>query len=210
MLKQKSRNKWLLEGSSNTSYFHNSINIRRGRNTISELVSEDVSVISDSALICDHVVNYYEDKFNGDDTIIDGFLFDYERPSITAVRSGIMDVIPTPNEINTAVFDLDADSAPGLNGFSGCFYRHCWDIIQLDLTNVIIFCWKSKTIPSGDNSSLIVLLAKNSRRVSMKGFCVNLIDELDLNSDFKEQMRKLNVGLVAKMELARMNCSGCS
>ncbi|XP_026445233.1 uncharacterized protein LOC113345772 [Papaver somniferum] len=84
MLKQKSRNKWLLEGSSNTSYFHNNINIRKGRTTISELVSDDGSVISDSALLCDHIVNYYEAKFNGDYTIIDDLLFDYERPSITA------------------------------------------------------------------------------------------------------------------------------
>ncbi|XP_026420711.1 uncharacterized protein LOC113316778 [Papaver somniferum] len=38
MLKQKSKNNWLVEGASNTSFFHNSIRIRRSSNTISELV----------------------------------------------------------------------------------------------------------------------------------------------------------------------------
>ncbi|XP_026383956.1 uncharacterized protein LOC113279476 [Papaver somniferum] len=186
MLKQKSRNKWLLEGSSNTSYFHNNINIRRGRNTISELVSDDGSVISDSALLCDHIVNYYEAKFNGDDTIIDDLLFDYERPSITAEQSGIMDAIHTLDEIKEAVFGLDADSARGPDGFSGCFYRHCWDIIQLDLTNAIIFCWQSKTILSGVNSSLIVLLAKvrgantlwNFRPIGLSNFLFKIFTKI--------------------------------
>ncbi|XP_026396010.1 uncharacterized protein LOC113290643 [Papaver somniferum] len=38
MLKQNARNQWLVEGSSNSSFFHNSIRIRRSANTISELV----------------------------------------------------------------------------------------------------------------------------------------------------------------------------
>ncbi|XP_026430520.1 uncharacterized protein LOC113327556 [Papaver somniferum] len=65
MLKQKSRNKWLVEGSSNTNFFHNSIRIRRSSNTISELVDSAGNTISDYELLRNHVVHYYEDKFNG-------------------------------------------------------------------------------------------------------------------------------------------------
>ncbi|XP_026445232.1 uncharacterized protein LOC113345771 [Papaver somniferum] len=81
-----------------------------------------------------------------------------------------MDAIPTQEEIKEAVFGLDSDSAPGPDGFLGCFYRHCWDIIQLDLTNAIIFCWQSKTIPSGVNSSLIFLLSKVRGANSLRNF----------------------------------------
>ncbi|XP_026442608.1 uncharacterized protein LOC113342206 [Papaver somniferum] len=83
MLKQKSRNKWLLEGSSNTSYFHSTINIRRSANTISELVAEDGSTISEPDQLRDHVVSYYEAKFNGDDFPIYEHLFDYEHNSMS-------------------------------------------------------------------------------------------------------------------------------
>ncbi|XP_026433404.1 uncharacterized protein LOC113330807 [Papaver somniferum] len=65
MLKQKSRNQWLVEGSSNTNFFHNSIRIRRSSNTISELVDSAGNTISDCDQLRDHVVHYYEDKFNG-------------------------------------------------------------------------------------------------------------------------------------------------
>ncbi|XP_026397461.1 uncharacterized protein LOC113292836 [Papaver somniferum] len=103
MLKQKSRNKWVLEGSSNTSFFHSTINIRRGSNTISELVSEDGLTINDPDQIRDHGVSYYDHAFISDE------------------ESQMLDAIPSLEEVKTAVFDLGADSAPGPDGFQGAF-----------------------------------------------------------------------------------------
>ncbi|XP_026433532.1 uncharacterized protein LOC113330952 [Papaver somniferum] len=56
MLKQQARNRWILEGSSNTSFFHSNINIRRSANTISELVTEDGVTISEPIQLHDHVL----------------------------------------------------------------------------------------------------------------------------------------------------------
>ncbi|XP_026396983.1 uncharacterized protein LOC113291696 [Papaver somniferum] len=106
MLKQKLRNKWLLEGSNNSSFFHNSIKIRRA-------------------------------KFNRVDESIDAQLFEYEHDSITVEESHMLDAVPTKEEIKKVVFGLGVDSAPGPDGFSGCFYRHCWEIIQHDFLKII-------------------------------------------------------------------------
>ncbi|XP_026443909.1 uncharacterized protein LOC113344072 [Papaver somniferum] len=160
MLKQKARNRWILEGSSNTSFFHININIRRSANTISELVTEDGVTISEPIQLRDHVVSYYESKFNGVELPIEDNLFDYEHESISLTERQMLDAIPSLDEIKSAVFDLGADSAPGPDGFSGCFYRHCWDIIQQDLHSAIVYAWTSKSIPKGSNSSLIILIAK--------------------------------------------------
>ncbi|XP_026399700.1 uncharacterized protein LOC113295583 [Papaver somniferum] len=163
MLKQKSRNKWLVEGSSNSSFFHNSIRIRKSSNTISELVDMNGTCLTNYEQLRNHVVQFYEDKFNGQDPVIEGDLFDFEHASISVEESNAMDMIPSPEEIKQAVFDLSADSAPGPDGFSGCFYRHCWDIIHDDLTKAIIHCWNAGSIPNGVNSSFIILLAKSAR-----------------------------------------------
>ncbi|XP_026448006.1 uncharacterized protein LOC113348446 [Papaver somniferum] len=80
MLKQKARNQWLVEGSSNSTFFHNSI--RRSSNTIYELVDSDGHTISDYDQLRDHIVQFYEAKFNGHETDIDASLFDYEHVSI--------------------------------------------------------------------------------------------------------------------------------
>ncbi|XP_026378818.1 uncharacterized protein LOC113273289 [Papaver somniferum] len=56
---------------------------------------------------------------------------------------------------------MDPESAPGPDGFSGIFYRSCWDIIKTDLVDAIQFSWRRKFIPKGMNSSFLVLLPKN-------------------------------------------------
>ncbi|XP_026443244.1 uncharacterized protein LOC113343176 [Papaver somniferum] len=186
MLKQKSRNKWLVEGSSNTNFFHNSIRIRRSSNTISELVDSAGNTFSDYEQLRNHVVYYYEDKFNGPELEIDPILFDYDHISISEEESLPMDRIPSSEEIKQAVFDLGEDSAPGPDGFSGCFYRHCWDIIQDDLLRAVIYCWNSGHIPNGVNSSLIVLIPKvafiKGRNIHENiSLASELINELHIN-----------------------------
>ncbi|XP_026455374.1 uncharacterized protein LOC113356446 [Papaver somniferum] len=117
MLRQKSRNQWIAEGSSNSSFFHNSIRIRRSSNTISELVDSTGQTISDYDLLRDHVVQFCADKFNGIESTIDDSLFNYDHVSISEEESLAMDRIPTSEEIKQAVVDLRADSAPGPDGF---------------------------------------------------------------------------------------------
>ncbi|XP_026400458.1 uncharacterized protein LOC113296366 [Papaver somniferum] len=170
MLKQKSRNKWLLEGASNTSFFHANIRMRRSSNMISELVDDNGAVITDCNQIRDYTISFFESKFNGDELPIDEELFNYDHNIISVEDSQRMDEIPTMEEIKNAVFDLGADSAPGPDGFSGCFYRHCWDVVQYDLVRAITYCWQRQIIPHGANSSLIILLAKVRGANTLRNF----------------------------------------
>ncbi|XP_026459876.1 uncharacterized protein LOC113360595 [Papaver somniferum] len=137
ILKMKSRGTWLEDGGQNTRFFHNSIRMRRSQNTISELkVSNDTTLFLQDE-IEDFIVNHYQAKFNGGDVHIDPVLFDIEHESISVAESAYMDVIPSLEEVRVAVFDLGDDSAPGPDGFTGSFYRQCWDIISRDLSNAI-------------------------------------------------------------------------
>ncbi|XP_026428619.1 uncharacterized protein LOC113324511 [Papaver somniferum] len=119
MLKQKSKNQWLVEGASNTSFFHNNIRILRSSNAISELVDDHGVTISDCDHIRDLAVNYFINKFNGDVSVPVDSLFDVEHESITIEESGHTDQTPSFEEIYEAVFSLGADSAPGPYGVLG-------------------------------------------------------------------------------------------
>ncbi|XP_026443842.1 uncharacterized protein LOC113343994 [Papaver somniferum] len=133
MLKQKSRNQWLVEGSSNTSFFHNNIRMRKSTKTISELVDNLGNTVTDCDSIRDMAVDYFQSKFNGDNSEPVDSLFEYEHESISLEERFFMDRLPTVEEIREVVFDLGADSAPGPDGFAGFFYKHCWEIICEDL-----------------------------------------------------------------------------
>ncbi|XP_026459857.1 uncharacterized protein LOC113360574 [Papaver somniferum] len=121
MLKQKSRNKWLVEGAGNTNFFHNSIRMRRSSNTISELVDANGVTVTYCDQIRDLMVGYYEAKFNGDDAVPVDSLFDIEHDSLSDEERNRTDHFPTVEEIHVVVFGLDADSAPGPDGFASFF-----------------------------------------------------------------------------------------
>ncbi|XP_026378425.1 uncharacterized protein LOC113272845 [Papaver somniferum] len=163
ILKMKSRVTWLEDGDQNTRFFHNSIRLRRSQNTISELkVSNDTTLFLQDE-IKDFIFNHYQSKFNGGDVNIDPSIFDIDHESISSAESAFMDAIPSLEEVKVAVFDLGDDSAPGPDGFTGSFYRQCWDIISRDLFNAIANCWAMRKIPNGINSSFIVLIPKNNK-----------------------------------------------
>ena len=39
----------------------------------------------------------------------------------------------TLEEVERAVFELDGQSVADSDGFAGCFYTHCWEIIAEDV-----------------------------------------------------------------------------
>ncbi|XP_026443850.1 uncharacterized protein LOC113344004 [Papaver somniferum] len=120
--------------------------------------------------IKDYIVNHYHAKFNGGEVNVDPRLFDIDHESISATESAFMDAILSLEEVKEAVFDLGADYAPGPDGFSGSFYRHCWKIISKDLYNAIANCWSMRKIPNGINSSFIVLIPKNCKSDAIKDY----------------------------------------
>ncbi|XP_026459126.1 uncharacterized protein LOC113359759 [Papaver somniferum] len=170
MLGMKSRISWLEEGDQNTRFFHNSIRLRRGQNTISELKTSTNSTLIVQEDIKDFIIDHYKKKFNGGSVNIDPTLFDYLHTNISSTESASMDVVPSLDDIKEAVFDLGADSDPGPDGFPGSIYRHCWNIISEDLYKAIVNCWEIRKIPKGINSSFLVLIPKNKKSDSIKDF----------------------------------------
>jgi hypothetical protein len=41
--------------------------------------------------------------------------------------------LPSPEEIKSAVFEMNGDGAPGPDGYSGHFYQTFWEIISHDV-----------------------------------------------------------------------------
>ncbi|XP_026458497.1 uncharacterized protein LOC113358992 [Papaver somniferum] len=67
----------------NTRFIH----IRRSSNTISELVNEVGETITNVDQMLQHVVSFYEAKFNGDYSVLDDSLFDIDHATISPEES---------------------------------------------------------------------------------------------------------------------------
>ncbi|XP_026428826.1 uncharacterized protein LOC113324751 [Papaver somniferum] len=144
--------------------------------------------------IKDYIVNHYQAKFNGGDVHIDPVLFDIDHESISVTESAYMDAIPFLEEVRVAVFDLGADSAPGPDGFTGSFYRQCWDIISRDLFNAISNCWLGTVLNK---------LISEEEVAFMKGRNIHEIIALasELINEINTEKKHGNVGL--KLDIAQ-------
>ncbi|PON51958.1 hypothetical protein PanWU01x14_212010 [Parasponia andersonii] len=111
---------------------------RRAKKVLNHIkIGEDI--VKDITLISSHIQSFYKD------------LFTEPQVSIT-YYSGIQEIIPNlvsssdnlelcriPNEeeVQLTVFDMDALSTPGPDGFSDKFFRYCWDIVGQDIVSAV-------------------------------------------------------------------------
>jgi len=61
-----------------------------------------------------------------------------EVPSlITTRKKQFLEAEVTNNEIKIALFAMEPDKAPGLDGFTARFLQNCWQIVEKDLCRMI-------------------------------------------------------------------------
>ena len=58
---------------------------------------------------------------------------DWEELGLSQVDLSDIEGEFTLDEIKLALDDMPSEKAPGPDGFSGGFYKHCWDIVKLDV-----------------------------------------------------------------------------
>ncbi|KAI9192521.1 hypothetical protein LWI28_024081 [Acer negundo] len=137
--RDRSRVRWLRNGDRNTSFFHASIKRRQYRNTISALSINGV-LSEDRPTIRDHIISYYFGLFSSDVSRVgrDLSIVDDVIPSlVTAAENAFLTSVPSADDINDAVFAMDAVSALRTDGFSGSFYQRCCDVVGSDVVLVV-------------------------------------------------------------------------
>jgi len=88
-------------------------------------------------------------------------LVDETIPSlVTEADNQMLLRIPLSAEIKDAVFALNGDGAPGLDGFGGHFYQTYWDIVGKDVVQFVQEFFQGGLLPNNINSNLIVLIPK--------------------------------------------------
>jgi len=89
---------------------------------------------------------------------------------VTALENELLEAPFTENEVREAVFSSYAEGAPGPDGFSFLFYQVFWDLIKVDLMNLI------RVFEQGDlnldrlNYAMITLIPKEPEAKVLKKF----------------------------------------
>ena len=120
-MKQKSRELWLKEGDRNSKFFHASTLIRRRRNNILEIKLENGGRIYGR----ENIEKYFGDHFNElFSTSNPSFPADLEKliePCISAAENAMLLKIPSEEEIQRTIFEMNLLKAPGPDGMPRLF-----------------------------------------------------------------------------------------
>lgn len=197
LLQQKTRASWLQEGDRNTKFFHALIKARRSKNNIA-LHRPDGENITDPSQICNLAASHFDHLFTATPYAMTEELFDSYPATVSALQNDLICTLPSKQEIWEAVCSLSADSAPGVDGFTGHFFHGCWKIIQSDVVDMVRGFFLGDYLHAGVSTTLITLLPKidnpkaltDFRPISLCTFASKLISKI-LASRFAQILPQL-------------------
>ncbi|KAG5591485.1 hypothetical protein H5410_041999 [Solanum commersonii] len=124
-LRQKSKMQWLKEGDQNTKFFHNYLKARRSNNRIFTI--KDTNGVQHTSI--DNVKSCR--KHVCSDIIQQGTLVnEAQRDELTREF--------TKEEVKQALWAIDGNKSPGLDGYGSKFFKNCWGIVGEDVTKGIL------------------------------------------------------------------------
>eukprot|EP00253_Pinus_taeda_P006725 PITA_06725 len=169
----KSRSLWLKAGDRNTNYFHRQYRVRLSRNYIAEIKTADGQVYKGNnqvkAAAEAHFQNLYSSEAQNNDEETAAFLSNIPK-LINSEENAILCRPITEKEIINVIWAMDADKAPGPDGFTIHFYKACWNIIKEDLQKMIRGFMAKAKIGGGTNSSYLALIPKDSNLETFSRF----------------------------------------
>ncbi|XP_026410463.1 uncharacterized protein LOC113305660 [Papaver somniferum] len=104
--------------------------IRNARNMINEIEDNEGNVLANQDQIAQHLANHFQKKFESAPVEIAAELLEVIPKVINEEDHRMLDFIPEEEEIKATIFDMDPESAPGPDGFSGVNVSIKLDISQ--------------------------------------------------------------------------------
>lgn len=84
--------------------------------------------------------------------------------------NAMLEAIPSEEEVKSAVWVLKQDSASGPDGFTGLFYRRCWDIIGKDVIESAIAFFQGLSNPTAVPCASLMLIPKVPNQATFSDF----------------------------------------
>ena len=131
------------------------------RTVIGELRDKNGEVHSDNQNLIHVVTDFYSDLYIPspvDESVQEKLLGNVDR-TLTACQQAMLDAPLSTKELQQAVYDLNENKSPGLDGFTAEFYKKFWSLIKDRYTD-FINCADQTSFSALKNTSVTALLYK--------------------------------------------------
>nr|XP_027109270.1 uncharacterized protein LOC113729143 [Coffea arabica] len=168
--RQKARLRWVTDGDSNTRYFHAFVREKRSKLAIHRIQDADGTWLEGDDRVGEEAVRFFQQLLTAEEIRDVEDLLAHIPELVSAAQNGELMREVTMEEVKGVVFDLDKDSAPGVDGYTGVFFRHFWDTVALDVLAATRDFLAGTPIPKGIASTLIVLIPKRPNPTTFADF----------------------------------------
>lgn len=161
--KQKSRNRWLQEGERNTKFFYRSTIQRRINNHIHQLKMPNGEKTESREELEIVLVDHFslllnESSPNQDQAIAE--IASCIPQKVTNAQNDLLDRPVDLAELEEAVKQMQRGTAPGPDGFTIDFFVHFWDLLKLDILQIVETSRTKSDILKAFNATFLTLIPK--------------------------------------------------
>lgn len=138
--KQKARIDWLQEGDKNTKFFHNTVKDRRHGSILNSLTTAEGILLSSHREIALEATRFFGSLFSKDSNLArveEDLVLDCIPSLVTPEMNEALIKPITLAEIELVVFGMKKGKAPGPDGFPIEFFQAFWEIVKMDLFEVV-------------------------------------------------------------------------
>jgi exonuclease III len=170
-LRQRARVRDLREGDANSKYFHMKANARRRKHLIPILrLNDKVATTIDDKL--DLATEYFSGIIGSVPLRQLALNLDaLQLPSLTATQARSLGAPFTKDEVKKIIMEMPSERAPGPEGFSGLFFKTCWEVIGDDFVPALEHLHKGQFRNFRRlNSSILILLPKKENPMDLKDY----------------------------------------
>ncbi|KAI0498937.1 hypothetical protein KFK09_019835 [Dendrobium nobile] len=135
--KQKASNVILVEGDRNTSFFHALVNKNRIKSYIHKIVDEHGVVYDTGDNIAKSGVDFFFNIFNSCKSVVSIVNTNVIPNIVDDTDNNFLTQLPLEEEIWDTIKGMNAESVAGLDGFTTKFFVKTWEIIKVDVVDVV-------------------------------------------------------------------------
>ncbi|XP_050888620.1 uncharacterized protein LOC127093760 [Lathyrus oleraceus] len=139
LISQKAKIIWIKLGDGNNAFFHASLKSKHQMNHVKSLKNKDRILLTSHHELEEEILQFYGDLVGKSNKKMDSINLIAMRhgPHLNASQRKSLIEHVIDQEVKSALKGISDNTAPGINGFGGKFFKATWNTINKDVLNSI-------------------------------------------------------------------------
>ena len=171
--KIRAKAKFTEQGERSTRYFFNLEKRQQECHTIKTLTRDNLDTITDTRDLIAETYNFYHKLFSAEEmtpTAQQEIFNAYPIPSLPEQNQLHCDAKLTEHELHQALLTMENNKSPGIDGLTTNFYKHFWNLLGPELTNVYNYAFNQGILSTTQRRGIVTLIFKKGDRTRLKNW----------------------------------------